>query len=80
MTMSGMAGKAGDASAWIALAAAPCSAAMALVSAFDAAPLAFCAAGGTVLPVDGMTAMYLLMTLFHLPPWLRLLRTPMKGE
>jgi len=52
------------------LAAAPVFAAMALISATDAPPLSLCAAGATVLPVDGMTAMYLLMSLFHLPPWL----------
>lgn len=52
------------------LAAAPTFALMALVSFVDAPPLAFCAAGATVLPIDGMTAMYLLMSLFHLAPWL----------
>jgi hypothetical protein len=25
-----------------------------------------------MLPTDGMTAMYLLMSLFHLSPWLKL--------
>lgn len=55
---------------WLRLAAAPVFAAMALVCATDAPPLSMCAAGATLLPVDGMTAMYLLMTLFHLPPWL----------
>jgi hypothetical protein len=55
---------------WLRLAAAPVFAAMALVSATDAPPLSMCAAGATLLPVDGMTAMYLLMSLFHLPPWL----------
>ncbi len=57
---------------WLRLAAAPVFAAMALVSTADAPPLALCAAGATLLPVDGMTAMYLLMSLFHLPPWLKL--------
>lgn len=55
---------------WLRLAAAPVFAVMALISGTDAPPLSMCAAGATVLPVDGMTAMYLLMTLFHLPPWL----------
>lgn len=55
---------------WLRLSAAPVFALMALVSATDAPPLALCAAGATLLPVDGMTAMYLLMSLFHLPPWL----------
>jgi hypothetical protein len=35
-------------------------------------PAPMCAAAPGLLPVDGMTAMYLLMTLFHLPPWLGL--------
>ena len=34
-------------------------------------PVAFCASGAS--PADcGMTAMYLLMSLFHLSPWLKL--------
>lgn len=70
--MSAMADKATGKTAWLALAASPVFAAMALVSATDAPPLALCAAGATLLPVDGMTAMYLLMSLFHLPPWLKL--------
>ena len=54
----------------LALAAAPAFAAMALASAAGAAPMAPCMAPGP-LPLDGMTAMYLLMCLFHLPPWLK---------
>jgi hypothetical protein len=65
---------------WLAVAASPTFAIMALVSATDAPPLAFCAAGSNVLPVDGMTAMYLLMALFHLPPWLRLARRGPAGR
>lgn len=68
--MSATANKATGKPAWLALAAAPVFAAMALICAIDAPPLSMCAAGATVLPVDGMTAMYLLMSLFHLPPWL----------
>ncbi len=58
--------------AWLALAAAPTFALMALVAAGDPAPMALCAAGPRLLPVDGMVAMYLLMSVFHLSPWLRL--------
>ena len=54
----------------LALAAAPAFAAMALASAAGAAPMALCMGRGP-LPLDGMTAMYLLMCLFHLPPWLK---------
>lgn len=56
---------------WLRLAATPVFAAMALLSAVDAPPIALCTAGANLLPIDGMTAMYLLMSLFHLPPWLR---------
>jgi hypothetical protein len=44
---------------------------MAWVAANDE-PLALCSTGPSMLPVDGMTAMYVLMSLFHLPPWLKL--------
>lgn len=82
MTMSGTADKASNAGRWIALAAAPSLAAMALISALDAPRLALCAAGRTLLPIDGMTSMYLLMSLFHLPPWLKLVTRSltMKGD
>lgn len=53
---------------WLCLAASPVFAAMAWAAAGD--PMAFCASGP--LPMNGMAAMYLLMALFHLPPWLRL--------
>ena len=60
--------------AWIALAAAPAFALMAALSLVDGPASALCSAGSELLPIDGMTAMYLLMTLFHLPPWLTLAR------
>ena len=34
--------------------------------------IALCSSGSSILPIDGMTAMYLLMSLFHLSPWLKL--------
>jgi hypothetical protein len=50
---------------------------MAVISAIDAPSMAVCTADAAILPLDGMTAMYLLMTLFHLPPWLeRAARNP----
>jgi hypothetical protein len=45
---------------------------MAWIAANDAPPMAFCAPGSSILPIDSMTAMYLLMSLFHLSPWLKL--------
>jgi hypothetical protein len=59
-----------DPGGWLALAAAPTFAAMALWSAF-AAGEPVCGMGSS--PLGGMTAMYLLMGAFHLAPWLRLL-------
>lgn len=53
---------------WLALAAAPTFATMALASA--AAPMPLCTGGGVLPGLDGMTTMYLAMSLFHLPPWL----------
>jgi hypothetical protein len=65
MTTSSAANEAGGtawqirgAAGWLALAASPTFALM--------------ASGSSILPIDGMTAMYLLMCLFHLSPWLKL--------
>ena len=79
MTTSSAAGKgsvrqACDAASWLSLAAAPSFALMALVNAGDVSMGGICVSRAGLLPVDGMTAMYLLMSFFHLPPWLRLAR------
>ncbi len=60
------------AAGWLALAASPTFALMAWGAANDAPRMAFCSAGSGLLPIGGMTAMYLLMSLFHLSPWLKL--------
>lgn len=67
----------------LALAAAPTFAAAALATAVATAtaPMALCTGGGPLpvtLPGDAMTAMYLLMSLFHLPAWLK--RPPGRGR
>lgn len=55
------------------LGATPTFLLMAAIAAGDAGHAALCATGA--LPIDGMALMYLLMGLFHLPPWLRLAGT-----
>ncbi len=61
------------ASGWLALAAAPTFAVMALVSAINGAGAfdVFCSAAHSGTSLTGMTAMYALMSLFHAAPWLR---------
>lgn len=56
------------------LAAAPAFAAMALLTATagDGVSESLCAAALGASPLTGMTAMYLLMSVFHAAPWLRL--------
>jgi len=56
---------------WLCLAAAPTFAVMALVSCLQAGDAAMLCMGGS--PLTGMTAMYLLMSAFHLAPWLRVI-------
>jgi hypothetical protein len=60
---------------WLSLAAAPTFAAMALLVSLHGGsmPAMLCAAAPDASPLAGMVPMYLLMSAFHLPPWLRLL-------
>jgi hypothetical protein len=66
--------KAGVASL-LSLAATPTFAAMAFLTAVHGGdmPAMLCSAAGGGSPLTGMTAMYLLMSAFHLAPWLKLL-------
>lgn len=63
------------------LLAAPSFAVMALLSAYAPAGAAdfLCAATGHGSPLTGMTAMYALMSVFHLPAWLTLPFRPRIG-
>jgi hypothetical protein len=60
---------------WLSLAAAPVFAIMALLTAFVGnGPVdALCATVFGTSAFGGMTPMYLLMSAFHLAPWLRLI-------
>jgi hypothetical protein len=64
-----------SATGWLGLAAAPTFAIMALTTSGGAADL-LCAGSS---PLGGMTAMYLLMSMFHLPPWLKLIAERVEG-
>ncbi|MGD1877934.1 MAG: hypothetical protein ACFB13_10570 [Kiloniellaceae bacterium] len=63
------------AAAWLGYAAAPAFAAMALLTALrgDAGADTLCLTSRDAWPLNGMTTMYLLMSLFHAAPWLTLL-------
>jgi hypothetical protein len=56
---------------WLCLAAAPTFAVMALLSCLQAGDAAMLCMDSS--PLTGMAAMYLLMSAFHLAPWLRVL-------
>ncbi|WP_311029517.1 hypothetical protein [Mesorhizobium koreense] len=58
------------ASRWLCLAASPTFALMALVTAVSEGHEMGCIMGQS--PLAGMVPMYLLMSAFHLAPWLRL--------
>jgi hypothetical protein len=59
---------------WLSLAAAPTFAIMALLTEIHggAMPNMLCSAAQNASPLTGMAPMYLLMSAFHLAPWLRL--------
>jgi hypothetical protein len=58
---------------WLPLAAAPTFAVMALLAGVGGGPSdMICAAARGVSPLSGMAPMYLLMSVFHATPWLKL--------
>ena len=62
------------AAGFLSLAAAPTFVVMALWSAVAGGPAEMmCGSGGSALSLNGMAAMYALMGVFHVSPWLTLL-------
>lgn len=63
------------ASDWLCLAAAPTFAFMALLTGVvgGGMPAMLCSTGQGASPLSGMVPMYLLMSGFHLAPWLKLI-------
>ncbi|MFK0690824.1 hypothetical protein ACFX5Q_21865 [Mesorhizobium sp. IMUNJ 23033] len=58
---------------WLCLAAAPTFALMALLTCVQGGDAATLCMGANASPLTGMPAMYLLMSAFHLAPWLRVI-------
>jgi hypothetical protein len=67
---------------WLGFAAAPTFAVMALLTGIQDAgmPDRLCSAAHGVSPLSGMAPMYLLMSAFHLAPWLKLLSSRRSGD
>ena len=61
---------------WLHLAAAPTFAMMALLTGLDGGLMNGLCSLGHTSPLKGMAVMYLLMSTFHLPPWLKLIGRP----
>ncbi|MFP4537863.1 MAG: hypothetical protein ACLFPA_06130 [Dichotomicrobium sp.] len=66
-------GPAADVAGWLGLAASPTFALMAWISAVGSPGMTLCSAAPAFVPINDMALMYLLMSLFHLSPWLKLL-------
>lgn len=63
--------EAGDAAGLLGLAAAPVFAVMAGISAASPSSMVVCSSVSALMPINDMALMYLLMSLFHLSPWLK---------
>ena len=68
------AASASGAANWLCLAATPAFAVMALLAGVGVGPPdMLCSTAQDASPLTGMATMYLLMSCFHSPPWLKLL-------
>ncbi|WMT92905.1 hypothetical protein [Pelagibacterium sp. H642] len=62
-----------DVAGRLGLAAAPTFALMAWISAVGSPGMTMCSATSAFVPINDMALMYVLMSLFHLSPWMKLL-------
>ena len=62
-----------DVAGRLGLAATPTFALMAWISAVSTPGMTMCSVTSPLLPINDMALMYLLMGLFHVSPWLKLL-------
>ena len=65
---------------WLSLAAAPTFAFMALLTVVGGRGDMLCSAEHVASPLTGMVAMYLLMSVFHSAPWLKLVFAAGRGN
>ena len=66
---------------FLSLAAAPTFAIMALITGVGSGALSMlCSGAPDASPLTGMVPMYLLMSAFHLAPWLKLLSHPSRSR
>jgi hypothetical protein len=75
-------GAALSAAGWLSLAPAPAFAVMALLTSMhnDGPADSFCSAAHVASPLNGMTLMYALMSVFHVAPWLKLIASRRSGK
>jgi hypothetical protein len=71
--------EASGAAHWLSLAATPVFAFMALQTAQGGAAGMLCSAAHGASPLGGMAPMYLLMSVFHAAPWMKLARRVTAG-
>ena len=62
-----------DAARGLGLAAAPAFALMAWISAVGSPGMTMCSAASAFMPLNEMALMYVLMSFFHLSPWMKIL-------
>jgi hypothetical protein len=65
-------GQAVDLGRWLGFAAAPTFALMAWISTVGSPGMTMCSAASPFIAINDMALMYLLMSLFHVSPWLKL--------